>query len=228
MTTTAVKESLRLIVVEDDLDVRQDVIERLSCEVGVDVIASVSLFSDAIEAMPLLPDVALIDLELPDGNGCDLIRHIREAGYRTKCVVFTCFGDEKSTMDALDAGADGYILKDDTVYNIVAAIKSVHAGECPMSPRTASHLLRAQRRALSYAETAALDGQREFLLSPRELELLELVARGFTSKEAARKLGISPYTVSEYLKSVYRKMGVRSRTEAVVKAFANGILATGQ
>ncbi len=228
MNSTAAKDVLKLIVVEDDAIVRQDVIERLSIDEGMEIVASVGLLSAATEAVSLLPDVALIDLELPDGNGCELIRHVREEGYPTKCIVFTCFGDEKTTMEALDAGADGYILKDDTAFNIVSAIQSVHAGECPMSPRTASHLLRAQRKALSISDSSASESHEDFLLSPREFELLELIARGFTSKEAARKLHISPYTVSEYLKSVYRKMGVRSRTEAVVKAFANGILTAGR
>ena len=131
------------------------------------------------------------------------------------------FGDEASVISALEAGADGYLLKDAT--DVAESILQVVQGGAPMSPAIAAHLLRRFRTPRSAAAPAEASVSRA-LLAPRELALLECLARGLSYREAAQELTISHHTVADYVKAIYRKLSVNSRGEAVFEAVRTGLI----
>lgn len=173
-------------------------------------------------ARPLLesaPDLVLLDIGLPDGSGLSLIPDIRRRP-DTYVLVVTSFGDRETVVAALTAGADGYLLKDSDMPTVVAGIDATLAGGAPISPAAAVYLLESLR-----APSLAPEGRAEAVsLTPREIDLLKLFARGASYKEAAKTLDISPFTVGNYVKSIYRKLAVNSRGEAVYTAMKSGQL----
>lgn len=165
------------------------------------------------------PAIFLLDLGLPDGSGLDLIPLIR-AGCDAHVLVVTSFGDRETVVQALQAGADGYLLKDSDVGTILAGIEATLAGGAPISPAAAVYLLDTLRAPAP--DVATKSGPDLSILTPRESELLKLFAKGASYKEAARLLEISPLTVGNFVKSIYRKLAVNSRGEAVYQAVAGG------
>jgi len=177
---------------------------------GIGVIATASLR----EAREVLAggaefDIALVDLGLPDGSGIELIEEIQRRSPNTMCIVASIYNDDGHIFPALRAGARGYLLKDQPVAAIVAALTGIHAGQPPLSPAIA-------RRMLSYFQPAQALPAPE--LTERETEVLRFIAKGMTQAETARLLGISVHTVSGYVKDLYRKLNVSSRAEAALVA----------
>src|SRR5690606_13468084 len=162
------------------------------------------------------PDLVLTDLGLPDGSGLDLIPRLRAQGIRS--LVVTAFGDRETVLAALAAGADGYLLKDSPAGAVLDGIRQTLAGAAPISPAAAVFLLERFRPPAASVPA----GER---LTPRETELLTLFSRGHSYKSAARALGISPLTVGDHVKAIYRKLEVNSRGEAVFAAVRRGQLA---
>ncbi|MDP2110245.1 MAG: response regulator transcription factor [Thiobacillus sp.] len=161
------------------------------------------------------PDIALIDLSLPDGSGIRVIEWLQLHSPTTLCVVASIFDDDGHIFPALRAGARGYLLKDQPVTAIVQALTGIAAGEPPLSPAIARRLL-AFFQPVSVREQPAL--------TERESEVLRLIAKGLTQAEAARLLCISPHTVAGYVKELYRKLNVSSRAEAAVRARDMGLV----
>lgn len=159
--------------------------------------------------------LALVDLQLPDGSGVDLIREITERTPATHCVVATIYDDDAHVFPALQAGARGYLLKENDKRQLVEALRGIVAGQPPLSPKIARRMLQHfhQLRDLEEAQ-----------LTARETEVLTLVAKGLRVKEIGASLGISPHTASDYLKSIYRKLNVSSRAEAAVEAARRGLV----
>lgn len=207
----------RVIVIEDHDATRQSLCHVLASSGQVTVVGSAA---DHEEAWPLLRqpfDLALVDLSLGDGLALDLIRDIAIQPER-HCLVLTVFGDEASVMAAIGAGASGYVLKDST--DIVAAVRETLAGGAPLSPGIARFLLRHLRPATGTpAGTATLP-----VLTPRESQVLESLARGSSYRETAANLGVSYNTVSDHIKAIYRKLAVNSRGEAVFTALSQGLI----
>lgn len=206
-----------VVVVEDDADTR----ERLAG--AVTAVASLSLAGDCgnlADARAILreraPDVLLVDLGLPDGSGLDLIRETARRAPATHIMVITVFGDETHVVDAIEAGATGYLLKDASSREIEKAILDLVAGGAPISPAVASHLLKRFKPAPAAGCEA--------LLSERELDVLRLIARGQTYGEISQNLGIAVNTVGTHTKQIYRKLAVNSRGEAVFQAQRRGLL----
>jgi DNA-binding NarL/FixJ family response regulator len=165
------------------------------------------------------PDVLLSDLALPDGNGIDLIRAARMLSSDILAMAVTVFGDEKSVLGAIAAGARGYLLKDASAEGVGTAILQLLAGGSPITPAIAQHLI------LHFQENvpaAAPEPGPE--LSQREREVLELVVRGFTFPEIARALELSPHTIGTFVRRIYRKLEVSSRGEAVFEALQLGLV----
>jgi DNA-binding NarL/FixJ family response regulator len=211
-----------VLVVEDDAPTRA----RLARAIGADGrLRLAGEAGTAREGAELLgreaPDVLLVDLGLPDGNGIELIRASRQLSADTQAMVITIFGDEKTVVEAIEAGARGYLLKDGSEEEIAAAIQELLAGGCPISPQIARHLLRRFQEAPAPSVPAPA-------LSDREREVLDLVVRGFTFGEIGQLLAISSHTVSTYVRRVYRKLEVRSRSEAVYEALQLGIVRVGE
>lgn len=162
-----------------------------------------------------MPDIALIDLGLPDGSGVELIEFIQRRSPATLCIVASIYHDDGHIFPALRAGARGYLLKDQPVAAIVAALTGIAAGQPPLSPAIA-------RRMLSYF----LPGPSlpDPALTERETEVLRLISKGMTQAETARLLGISQHTVAGYVKELYRKLNVNSRAEAALLARDMGLV----
>jgi DNA-binding NarL/FixJ family response regulator len=169
------------------------------------------------------PDVALVDLGLPDGDGTELIRELATHCPGTAVLVATVFGDESHVVRALEAGARGYLLKDSSRDELSRAVHTVHAGGAPLSPQVARHLL---KRFATPAAPAGGQRQTKGLmlerLTSRESEILTLIAQGHSVAEVARLLHLSPHTVTTHVKHIYDKLAVSNRVQAVNKARATG------
>lgn len=171
------------------------------------------------EACPV--DLCLVDLQLPDGNGADLVRQLKSAS-EVKCLILTVLGDRTSVMAALDSGADGYLLKDTDPAALVSSILSTLDGYAPISPQAAHFLLDLYQQK---ARTVSLPVE-ETSLTTREQDVLKLFSRGLSYREAAEVLQISEHTIRDHVKSSYRKLKVHSRTEAIFEARQLGIISS--
>lgn len=162
------------------------------------------------------PDVLLIDLGLPDGNGVDLIRETARAHPQCDVMVATVFGDEAHVLASIEAGATGYLLKESRADDLVDQIRVLRAGGSPISPVIARQLIGR------LVPIPANDG--DTLLSPRELEVLRLCGKGFSFDEIATLIGVSRHTVTTFVKRIYRKLQVHSKTEALFEARKLGLM----
>jgi DNA-binding NarL/FixJ family response regulator len=172
------------------------------------------------------PDVLLTDLGLPDGSGIDLIRETARAHPQTDIMVISVFGDEGHVLASIEAGATGYILKDSLPEEFVGLIRQLRAGGSPISPVIARQLLKRFRPAAlaPAASGASPPAVAEAGLSPRETEVLSLIAKGFNFAEIARLLTVSPHTITAHVKKIYQKLAVHSRGEAVYEATKMGLV----
>lgn len=187
-------------------------------------------FADAASVMDnvarLAPDVALVDLGLPDGNGFDVIRHIRRVSAHTNVMVVSVFGGERNLFEAIEAGATGYLLKDSLPADFNASIHALQAGESPISPALAKLLLVRLKPGAPVAPDAAVPPvpPEESPLSRRETMILEAIARGNSVAEIGDSLNISPLTVKTHVQNIYRKLEATSRQHAVFLAQQRGLL----
>lgn len=220
---TPPEKPISVLIVEDVSETSR----RISSAIQADSVLHLSgVAATGTEAMTFLdahpPDVALIDLGLPDMSGIEVIRHAAKHHPRTDCIVVTLFDDERSVLGSIDAGAVGYILKDAELRDIVALVRDVHSGASPISPAIARSILRRLRgtgRAMvSRTETPAAS------LTEREQDVLRMIAKGLSFAEIADALGISTHTVVTHVKKIYRKLAVNSRGEAVFEATQSGLL----
>jgi DNA-binding NarL/FixJ family response regulator len=168
------------------------------------------------------PDVLLVDLGLPDGNGVELIRETAQAHPSTDIMVISVFGDEEHVLASIEAGATGYILKDNAPEEFVSLISQLRAGGSPISPLIARRLLKRFKRQEPAVDPAP-DPQAAGL-TQRESEVLALIAKGFNFGEIARLLEVSPHTINAHVKKIYQKLAVHSRGEAVYEAGKMGLL----
>lgn len=162
-----------------------------------------------------MPDIALIDLGLPDGSGVEMIEYIQRRSPATLCIVASIYDDDSHVFPALRAGATGYLLKDQPVAAIVAALQGIASGQPPLSPAIARRMLAFFQPAQSLPDPC---------LTERETEVLRLISKGMTQAETARLLGISQHTVAGYVKELYRKLNVSSRAEAALLARDMGLV----
>lgn len=169
------------------------------------------------------PQVLLADLQLPDGSGIDVIRRLRRDAPASEAMVISVFGDEGHVVAAIEAGATGYLLKDASADEIVQGIGRLIAGESPTSSAIARHLLRRFQPPTVAPACAPVASP----LTPREREVLQLIAKGLSYQHIAQALQMSPHTVTTHIKQIYRKLEVHSRGEAVFEAQQLGLLPPG-
>ena len=202
---------VKIAIVEDEPDIRAswarfiDTFPDFSC-VGTCVSGEEALR----QIPPLAPDIVLMDIFLPRMSGIDCTARLKTLLPETLIIILTAVADDELIFLALEAGADGYLLKRTKPADLHAALLEVLAGGAPMTSQIARQVVRSFRQKAKLSE----EGVR---LSAREEEVLVLLSRGFSNKEIAEKLGLSIETISTYLKQIYRKMHVRSRTEAVAR-----------
>jgi len=161
-------------------------------------------------------DMALIDLKLPDGNGLDLLSHIRQSGASTLAVVTTVMADDANIVAALSRGASGYLLKEQPAERIVQQLTQLAEGVPALSPSIARRIMEHFRRTGPVVEEAST-------LTAREREVLALISRGLRNVDVADALGLSESTIASHLKSTYRKLGISSRAEASWHATRMGL-----
>lgn len=213
-------QTCRVIVVEDDPIVRDHFIEILSGAADLDLAGCAGSLGQARELLHLRPSLFLLDIGLPDGSGLDFVPVIKDH-CDAKVLIVTSFGDRETVVSAIRAGADGYLLKDSDPATILDGIRVTLAGGAPISAAAAVYLLENLR---AQGPVASIVAEQDDGLTPREIELLKVFAKGSSYKQAARVLGISPLTVGNYVKSIYRKLAVHSRGEAVYEAVKTGQL----
>lgn len=207
------RPSARIVIIEDDPVVRQYFLRIIATEPAYDIIGMAPDLAAGRALIRLEPDLFLMDIGLPDGNGFDLVPEIK-AACAAKALIISTFGDRDTVVKALSAGADGYLLKDSTPAQVLDAIAITLDGGAPVSPAAAVYLLELLRQPQPIAAPAPTPSSDE-RLTAREAELLAAFAEGQSYKEAARTLGISPHTVGNHVKSIYRKLEVNSRSEAI-------------
>ncbi|AEI81217.1 response regulator NarL family [Cupriavidus necator N-1] len=216
----------RVLIVEDDPAALSRLVQAVEMHAPATVVAGCT--ASAAEALAWLaqhqPDVLLCDLGLPDGSGIDVIRDARERYPACDCMVVTVFGDDQHVLASIEAGAIGYLLKDETTDRIAASIGELRAGGSPMSPLIARQVVNRLRGAPAEAVARDTAATGAVVLSVRENEILDLISRGYTYAETARYLGLSVHTVQSHIKNIYGKLAVRSRGEAVFEAAKLGLL----
>jgi DNA-binding NarL/FixJ family response regulator len=215
-----------VLVVEDSLETRARFVRAVESDARLRLHAAVGSCAEADGALRQQPgpDVALIDLGLPDGSGIDVIRSTRALHPSTLVLVVTVFGEQTKVIESVRAGASGYLLKDCTLHQIGDAILDLLAGGSPLSAAVARHVLRQLQSAGAQVESAVPAAADVPRLTRRELEILELLARGFRSAELADMLGISAHTVVTHTRSIHRKLEVSSRSEAIYEAVHLGLI----
>ncbi|SOZ08811.1 response regulator transcription factor [Cupriavidus taiwanensis] len=218
----------RVLIVEDDPLALRRLVQAVDLHAADAAVSGCA--ASVAEALAWLaqhqPDVLLCDLGLPDGSGIAVIRNARERYPACDCMVVTVFGDDQHVLASIEAGAIGYLLKDETTDRIAASIGELRAGGSPMSPLIARQVVNRLRGAPAEAAAreAAGAGAGAVVLSVRENEILDLISRGYTYAETARYLGLSVHTVQSHIKNIYGKLAVRSRGEAVFEAAKLGLL----
>ena len=201
---------IRVLVAEDHPVVRSGLLQLLTDVEQIDVVGAAAGGQDAVAlASSERPDVVLMDLEMPDLDGIEATRRIRAADPAVNVVVLTAFSDRARILDAIDAGAVGYLLKDADPDELVRGLEAAARGESPLSPKAAQALV-AARAARGTAP-----------LTPREHEVLTLLADGLPNKLIARRLEISEKTVKAHLTSIFQRIGVTDRTQAALWAQRN-------
>ena len=214
----------RVALVEDDADMRASLTASIAGQDWLELADSWRTGAEALDGLQReAPDVLLVDLGLPDMSGLDVIRLVAARHPACDVLVISMFGDEANVLAALEAGARGYLLKGLLSRDVTADIRDLLAGGSPLSPVIARQVLRRLRApAQAAATTEALPG--DATLSPRETEILNAIARGFSYAEVAEMLHITVATVHTHLKRIYGKLAVHSKTEAVFEAGRLGLL----
>ena len=211
--------ALSVLIVEDEARFRSSFVAAIERAQDMKLLGAAANLAEARVLLDLSPDVLLVDLQLPDGNGIDLIREASRRLPDCEAVVVTIFGDERHLLDSIEAGATGYLLKDLPPDELVAQIRVLHAGGSPISPVMARRLL--SRFSLVEPKSAVVpppkSGERS-VLSEQEVKVLTLAAKGFNYDEIAGLMEVSRHTVQTYVKRSYRKLQVNSKIEALDEA----------
>jgi DNA-binding NarL/FixJ family response regulator len=216
----------RVVLVEDDADMRRYFEDCVRGDAALELAASFGLLAPAQAWFAQhRADVLLTDLALPDGHGLDLLAQVVRTQPACDVLVVSVFGDEDTVLACVEAGAVGYIHKDDTPANVAQTIAGVKQGASPISPMIARKLLaRLQQQGVRLAAPVVPPA----LLTPRETEVLELIARGYSYAEIARLQAVTKHTVQSHIKNLYSKLAVHSRGEAVFEASRMGLLGGGR
>jgi len=204
-----------VVLVEDDVSFRREIESLLKSAPDIELLFSVGNGEDAIERLQgMLPDVVLMDINLPGMSGVECVKLLKRKNTSLEVVMLTVYQDAGSIFRALKAGANGYLIKSSGPEVILGAVRDVSMGGAPFT----SHI--ARKIVHHFRGTQEKPVKVDQALSPREQEVLELMAEGYRYKEVADKLGIGIETVKTYVKNICIKMHVRSRIEAIVKHYS--------
>jgi DNA-binding NarL/FixJ family response regulator len=213
---------VRVLLVDDDDLMRAGLRAVLASDATIEIVGEASdgrVAADRVRA--LRPDVVLMDVRMPDLDGISATREVLEASPEVKVVILTTFEQDDYVFGALAAGASGFLLKRTKPEELIAAIHTIAAGDSLLSPSVTRTVI--DRMARARLRTAGADVRRIEELTPREREVLELIARGLSNGEIARALVIEDSTVKTHVKRILMKLGVRDRVHAVIYAYHTGI-----
>lgn len=242
-SSTPAQPPIRVFVVEDQTKILKNQLRLFEGHPEIDIVGTALSGEAALEEVPrLMPDVLLLDLGLPRMSGIDVTREIKAVYPKMEILIFTIFDEEDKVLEAVKAGASGYMLKGSPVDKIIEAIKEVRAGGTVIQPNLARRLLRHFRvdpdaapvpsepasppPAPAPAAATNLSPEEPPLkpLSDREREILQLIAKGVSNSEAARLLSLSKATIRTHLEHIYRKLEVTNRVEAVTEGIRKGLI----
>jgi DNA-binding NarL/FixJ family response regulator len=211
--------AIRLLIVDDHPIMRDGLRGVFGGDEDFEVTGEASDGAEAIQlAQALHPDVILMDLRMPGMGGVEAITRLRELGHPARVLILTTYDTDRDVLPAIEAGATGYLLKDAPRDELIRAVRAAHQGQSVLAPKVASTLV-------GLVGSPGGRGQRgQENLSPREIEVLKLVADGATNQVAARKLRVSETTIKTHLLHIYTKLGVRDRASAVATAYKRGLI----
>jgi DNA-binding NarL/FixJ family response regulator len=206
------RQPIGVFVLDDQEIVRRGVRGLLEAEPDIRVIGEAGTAAAALAQIPALrPDVAVLDVGLPDGDGVSVCREIRSQAPEVACLMLTAFGDDQAQLDAIMAGAAGYVLKQIRGSDLVGAVRTVASGRSLLAPRAASQLMtRLQDTSGEHGPVTRLTRQ--------ERDVLELIGEGLTNREIGERLLIAEKTVKNYVSTMFRKLSLEQRTAAAVYA----------
>jgi DNA-binding NarL/FixJ family response regulator len=213
----------RILLADDHRIVREGLRCLIENQEGMSVVGEAATGIEAVRlAREHQPDIVIIDIAMPDLNGVDATRQILEQVPQAKVIALSMHGDRRYVSGMLDAGASGYLLKDSAFEELTAAVRTVLSGEVYLSPKIATVVLQDYRERLPSVETTGAAS----VLTPKERSVLQLIAEGRTTKETARKLGVSPKTIETHRHRIMKKLDIWSVAELTKFAIREGLTST--
>jgi two-component system response regulator DevR len=202
-------DSIRVFLLDDHELVRRGLHDLLSLEDDLEVVGEAATAAEALARIPAVrPDVAVLDVRLPDGNGVEVCRDIRSALPEVHCLMLTSYADDEAMVDALLAGAAGYVLKDIRGADLVGAVRRVASGQSLLDPKATERVLRRLRGS------EPRDDEHLALLTGQERRILDLIGEGLTNRQIGDRLNLAEKTVKNYVSSLLAKLGMERRTQA--------------
>ena len=209
--SSAAGRPIAVFLLDDHEVVRRGVRDLLEAEPDITVVGEAGTAESALARIPALrPDVAVLDVRLPDGDGVSVCREIRSKMPEVACLMLTSFGDDEALFDAIMAGAAGYVLKQIRGTDLVGAVRTVASGQSMLDPQAAGRLMASLRKP---AKADPLAG-----LTPQERRILELIGEGLTNRQIGERLFLAEKTVKNYISGMFAKLGMERRTQAAAYA----------
>jgi DNA-binding NarL/FixJ family response regulator len=206
------KPGIKVFLLDDHEIVRRGVRDMLEAEPDITVIGEAGTAESALARIPALrPDVAVLDVRLPDGDGVSVCREIRSRMPEVACLMLTSFGDDEALFDAIMAGAAGYVLKQIRGTDLVGAVRTVAAGDSMLDPEAASKVMARMREQASRKDPLAG-------LTTQERKILELIGEGLTNRQIGERMFLAEKTVKNYVSALFAKLGMERRTQAAAYA----------
>ena len=210
--TAGGQPAIGVFLLDDHEIVRRGVRELLEAEPDIKVVGEAGTAASALARIPALrPDVAVLDVRLPDGDGVSVCRDIRSSMPEVACLMLTSFGDDEALFDAIMAGAAGYVLKQIRGTDLVGAIRTVASGDSMLDPEAASRVMRRMRDQARRSDRLAE-------LTPQERRMLELIGEGLTNRQIGERMYLAEKTVKNYVSALFAKLGMERRTQAAAYA----------
>jgi DNA-binding NarL/FixJ family response regulator len=205
------RRPIGVFLLDDHEIVRKGVRDLLEAQPDIRVVGEAGTASSALARIPAVrPDVAVLDLRLPDGDGVSVCREVRSRMPEVACLILTSFGDEEALFDAIMAGAAGYVLKQIRGSDLVGAVRTVAAGQSMLDPQAAGKLMARLRRPKATDPLARL--------TPQERRILELIGEGLTNRQIGERMFLAEKTVKNYVSALFAKLGMERRTQAAAYA----------
>ena len=216
----------RVLIVEDDPVIRSCLVADINKTDNFAVVGACNSVASALRHDFASYDILLLDLNLIDGSGFEILKQLRQAEPKPKVLVLSVLGDDDSILKAIEQGADAYLLKDSSPEEVILSLEKLISGESHNSQDVIKAMFQAVRNQGVRPITPARrrEGDSDINLSPREYDALTLLATGLSYQQMADEMGVTYHTAAQYVKQVYTKLGVRSKNEAIYKAIGDGIL----